>query len=175
MAGGTFHKIDVDFHPGRDAKMTHEENGFALLPHTSALDPTDFWAEQKVVDEWYPECSQIVRAALEKAGCKVAKVVSFDHNVRSVDRVGEALTSLAGSSDANYTARTVNPVAKVAHNDYTDVSARKRVQELGQSRANGGSHTVEGQLLHDSEVDAALDTVGCRFAFINVWRNIDSK
>jgi hypothetical protein len=106
-------------------------HGFSLHRHQSAL--ADAYDDREVQTVYYPETERLVQ---ELSGAE--RVLVFDHNVRSDPK------AKAGRLGVN------EPVRRV-HNDYTDVSAHRRLEQL---------------LPH---ADAALRR-RWRFAFINVWR-----
>ena len=94
-----------------------------------------------------------------------AKVLVFDHVVRSPEKQGKLLEGGAPIQ---------NPVT-VCHNDYTDISAPNRVLQLADVAKNDDgftSNTVKDSLLSMEEAKHLLATH--RVAFINVWRNINT-
>ena len=108
-----------------------ERNGFTFVKHPTQV--KDFYDEQEIVSVYYPEMVQLVK---EQSGAR--DVFIFDHTVRS--RVeGKDM-------------RLREPVHSV-HNDYTEWSARKRVQDF-----------------MGDEAEALLAK---RFAVVQVWRPIN--
>jgi hypothetical protein len=120
-------------HDGRERSEPFDldVHGFSLHRHASSL--ADAYDDREVRAVYYPEIEQLVQ---DLSGAE--RVLVFDHNVRSDP---EAKAGRRGVAE---------PVRRV-HNDYTDASARRRLEQL---------------LPH---ADAALRR-RWRFAFINVWR-----
>jgi len=112
-----------------DETFTLARNGFCVVPHRSAV--TDFYDDAQLRDIYDREVAALVK---EKMGA--SRVVVFDHTRRSSDQ------SLR-------TANNAREPAAVAHTDYTDWSAAKRLGEI-----------VPG-------ADPAK-----RYAIVNVWRPI---
>ena len=107
--------------------------GFTLLPHTTGIE--DFYALESVQPAYEDEITELVLTA---TGGKEALV--FDHTLRSDSRM------IRGR-------RITREPASVVHNDYTDASACKRLQDL----------------LPAAEAQRRLDL---RFCIVNVWRSI---
>ena len=84
--------------------------GFALVPFTTAVD--DFSDAQAVRKRYYREVERLVARVTG-----AARVVAFDHNLRSATVAGRQADGLQG------------PV-RYAHNDYTERSAPQRVRDL---------------------------------------------
>src|SRR5437870_1712906 len=84
--------------------------GFALVPFTTAVD--DFSDAQAVRTRYYREVERLVARVTG-----AARVVAFDHNLRSATVAGRQADGLQG------------PV-RYAHNDYTERSAPQRVRDL---------------------------------------------
>ena len=87
-----------------------DEQGFALARMETAV--TNLYDAGAVRDVYYREVEQLVK---ETTGA--ARVLAFDHNVRSA--------SIAGRNAEG----TQGPV-RFAHNDYTEASAPQRVRDL---------------------------------------------
>ncbi|MBM3558605.1 MAG: methyltransferase [Alphaproteobacteria bacterium] len=104
-------------------------NGFCIVPHHSAV--TDFYDDAQLSGVYDHEVEALVR---EKMGA--TRVVVFDHTRRSSDQ------SLRAANNSR-------EPASVAHTDYTDWSAAKRL----------------GEIVPDA--DPAR-----RYAIVNVWRPI---
>jgi hypothetical protein len=122
----------------RDARAQAEDfslerEGFVLARHHSVV--TDFYDDDQVRSVYYPETAALVQ---EVTGA--AHVHVFDHTVR------------AGSRETQVEKRVREPV-HVAHNDYTDRSAPRRVRDL----------------LPEGEAEERLKH---RFAVVQVWRPI---
>jgi hypothetical protein len=114
-------------------RLSLEETGFVVSHHVSAVE--DFYDEALVRAEYFPEIERVVR---EASGA--IAVLPFDHNVRSVK----------GAKEGQLGVRT--PV-DMAHNDYTEESGPRRVQEI-------------------LEAAGRSDLRGHRAALINAWRPI---
>ena len=85
--------------------------------HRPLLHPDlQFFENRQVVQEYYPECAEIVRRATN-----ASQVFAFDHNVRSV--VGKA----GGKRIAN--GQLVQAPIHFVHGDYTLVSAQQRLRD----------------------------------------------
>ena len=138
-----------------------EVHGFELLHRSLQRPDLQFFDHRQVVQEYYPECAEIVRQATD-----AAQVFAFDHNVRSA---GGQSRRIAGGQQ-------VQRPLHVVHGDYTLASAPQRLRDL--AKPPGLNDTLravldEGESLLTTEiVSRALDD-GKRFALINVWRNID--
>jgi hypothetical protein len=133
-SGGTPDPHRVPIHNGRrhaeDFKL--ERNGFRFLRHDTRV--KDFYDEEEIKRVYYPEMVELIKA---ESGAK--RVVVFDHTLRTADREMRE-------------AKQIREVVSRVHNDYTEWSAPKRVQDI----------------LPD-EADELLKR---RFAFIQVWRPI---
>lgn len=108
--------------------------GFTLVERSSSFQ--DFEDAARIEAEYYMEIEQLVK---DVTGA--ARALAFDHNVR-VD---------SGTRQTTY--RGQKPVRSV-HNDYTDVSAPKRVNDF---------LSVAGAAAHPD----------ARVAFINAWRPLN--
>jgi len=101
--------------PVRDGRavlgdLSLDGHGFALLRHRSAV--TDFSDAAQLKAVYLPEVERLVAAATG-----AAKVVAFDHNLRS--------SAVAGDN-----AKGVSEPAWRVHNDYTVRSGPQRVRDL---------------------------------------------
>jgi hypothetical protein len=124
----------VEIHDGRTAGgFTLDGNGFAFVAHETAM--TDFFDAEQLKRVYYPEVEALIKRV---AGA--AQVVVFDHTLRSGD-------------DTEREAKLVREPVLSVHNDYTELSAPRRVREVLGDEA-------ERLLAH-------------RFAIIQVWRAID--
>jgi hypothetical protein len=113
-----------------------DREGFQLLDHNTAVQ--DFYNDEEIERVYNAEITNLLQTAV--AGAK--KIYIFDHTRRSSE------------SDIR-TARQSREPSVVIHNDYTETSALKRLQDfLGQEEAK------------------RLQQQG-RFAIVNVWRSID--
>jgi hypothetical protein len=150
---------------GGDQRRTLEKNGFELVFRPLAHPNLDFLDHQDVIHKYYRECEQLVQ---EVTGA--ARVVAFDHNVRSADGKRRQQRIRGGQA--------VQGPARIAHGDYTLTSAPERLQRLAQEPC--GNDTLRSvlasgaSLLDPAEVEQALGEQG-RFAIINVWRNIANE
>lgn len=115
-----------------DHRFTLDREGFQLAANPTRV--TDFYDDAEVARIYNPEIEAIVANAI---GAR--RTVCFDHTRRS-------------SSDAIRTAHAARDPATIAHNDYTDWSADKRLGEIMGEEA------------------AALKQR--RFAIVNTWRTV---
>jgi len=142
-----------------------EVHGFELLHRPMQRPNLDFFDNRQVLQEYYPECGEMVRRATH-AAC----VFAFDHNIRWA----------AGNDRGKRIAggQLVQRPIHVVHGDYTLASAPRRLRDL--ARPPGVNDTLrsvleEGESLLTAElVSSALDG-SKRFVLINVWRNIDES
>jgi hypothetical protein len=148
-----------------DARRTIGTNGFELIDQP-LTDPTlDFYDHQAVVQRYYPECAEAVRAATG-----ASRAFAFDHNIRSAAE-NKAAKRIKGGQQ-------VQGPAHLVHGDYTLTSGPQRLRDL--AKPPGLNDTVrsvlaQGEaLLDQASVEGALGADG-RFAIINLWRNIDSE
>ena len=98
-----------DGRPLRDA-FAMDVTGFEFVDHKTAM--TDFFDVDQLKSVYYPEIE-----ALIKARTGAARVVIFDHTLRS------------GDEDTRNQKKVREPVKSV-HNDYTEWSGPQRVREL---------------------------------------------
>jgi len=110
---------EVTIRNGRNENKTIHQNGFQFIKHT--WEHCDYYDEEKVVKLYYPVCEQLLK---EKTGAK--KVVAFDHNVRHSSR-----------KDLNINGNTIQQPANIVHNDFTFVSAPKRIKQMGEPLVDG--------------------------------------
>jgi hypothetical protein len=87
-----------------------DREGFTLVRHETAVD--DLWDARAVRERYYREMEGLVRTAIG-----AARVLAFDHNVRSAPRAEQR----EGGAQL--------PV-RYAHNDYTERSGPQRVRDL---------------------------------------------
>jgi hypothetical protein len=109
---GEYGPVRVRIDDARDASrpFSLDEHGFALTVHASAL--VDAYDDAAVREIYYPEMERLVRSATG-----AARVLVFDHNVRSGPR-------------ANAGQRGIAAPVRLVHNDYTVESARLRLRQL---------------------------------------------
>ncbi|KAL7534658.1 hypothetical protein ACHAWF_004905 [Thalassiosira exigua] len=176
--------------------MTLDANGFELRAYPegcedeSALRSMDFLDQDRVAEDYYPTCERLVRDALASQASAVgasspgiACVRAFDHNVRCGDpsSLGEikapsALRPGSQGADAEAAAPQVQNAAGLVHADYTRISAPRRLRDLANPpKLNDVLRPKLGQtpLLEPTAVREALEGGIRRYAFVNVWRNID--
>lgn len=113
--------------------LTLDREGFALVPHATKV--RDFYDEDETNRVYVPELEELV-----KAHSGASRVVVFD------------FTRRASTEDIREAKMVRGPASRV-HNDYTDISAPKRVRDL----------------MPADEAEALLRR---RFAIINVWRPV---
>lgn len=165
LIGANWQPQRVLVRDGRKATPKHnlDKNGFALV--TDVPPAVDYYDEANVVETYYEACEALVRDA---TGARL--VVAFDHNVRC-DTAKALGRRLRGGG-----VRVEGPAALV-HNDYGPEAAARRLQMLTGSpdllknslRARlGGKPALHGQLADDALTGRA------RFAYINVWRPIQT-
>jgi hypothetical protein len=102
------HRVTV--HNGRHLDFILERDGFHFMRHDTKV--TDFFDEAEVQRIYYREME-----ALVKAESGAARVVVFDHTLRTAD-------------DAAREARKIREVVSRVHNDYTEWSGPQRVRDL---------------------------------------------
>ncbi len=102
----------VTLHNGRPFadRFTLERNGFHFRRHDTKM--RDFFDEDEIRRVYYPEME-----ALIKAETGAARVVVFDHTLRTAD-------------DAAREERKIREVVRRVHNDYTEWSGPQRVRDL---------------------------------------------
>ncbi len=133
--GAEFEEREVVIHDARrlNPAASLDREGFTLRPHRTAV--ADFY---QLASEQAQYETEITGLVLEASGAAAALV--FDHTLRS-------------DSPAVRGERSTREPASVIHNDYTDASARKRLQDL-------------------LPEDEAREKLKRRFAIFNVWRSI---
>jgi hypothetical protein len=107
---GTAEKRSVEVRNGRNEQFFLDVHGFVLVGHATRV--RDFFDEEELRRVYYPEVE-----ALIKAVSGAARVVVFDHTLRSGD-------------EAEREARLVREPVLSAHNDYTEWSGPQRVREI---------------------------------------------
>jgi hypothetical protein len=112
VRGGTIDPRRVVIHNGRpQAKdFVLEREGFRFVRHDTKV--ADFFDEDEVRRAYYPEME-----ALVKTETGAARVVVFDHTLRTAD-------------DEQRAQRKVREVVPRVHNDYTEWSGPQRVRDL---------------------------------------------
>jgi hypothetical protein len=109
-SGGKPDPRRVTLRNGRHRDFVLERDGFHFIRHDTKV--TDFFDEAEVRRIYYPEME-----ALVKAESGAARVVVFDHTLRTAD-------------DADREARKIREVVSRVHNDYTEWSGPQRVRDL---------------------------------------------
>jgi hypothetical protein len=109
-SGGKPDPRRVTLHDGRRRDFMLERNGFCFVRHDTGV--ADFFDEAELRRVYYPEME-----ALVKAQSGAARVVVFDHTLRTAD-------------DAAREARKIREVVSRVHNDYTEWSGPQRVRDL---------------------------------------------
>jgi hypothetical protein len=109
-SGGKPDPRRVTLRNGRHLDFMLERDGFHFIRHDTKV--TDFFDEAEVRRIYYPEME-----ALVKAESGAARVVVFDHTLRTAD-------------DAAREARKIREVVSRVHNDYTEWSGPQRVRDL---------------------------------------------
>jgi hypothetical protein len=109
-SGGKPDPRRVTLRNGRHRDFVLERDGFHFIHHDTKV--TDFFDEAEVWRIYYPEME-----ALVKAESGAARVVVFDHTLRTAD-------------DADREARKIREVVSRVHNDYTEWSGPQRVRDL---------------------------------------------
>jgi hypothetical protein len=104
------HKVEIANGRPLALQFSLERNGFELVQHRSSV--TNFFSADELNAVYYPEV-----AALIKARSGAARVVVFDHTLRS-------------GSEAEREAKLLREPVLSAHNDYTEWSGPQRVREL---------------------------------------------
>lgn len=133
--GAEFEEREVQIRDARQLNPTAslDQQGFTLRQHHSAV--TDFYDLEAVREQYEAEIIPLVLAASGGAEARV-----FDHTLRSDSR------TIRGQ-------RSIREPAAVIHNDYTDASARTRLQDL-------------------LSPEQTRQRLAGRFAIVNVWRPI---
>ena len=119
---------------GLDDGISLDREGFTLVSHDTKV--SDFY-DTALVKRIYED--EVKNLLVEATGAH--KVVVFDHTLRSDDPTTRGK-------------RKTREPASVVHNDYTDRSARKRLNEI--------------------IPDEAASLMQRRFAIVNVWRPINN-
>jgi len=126
---------DVRIHDCRPiaSDLGLDGSGFIVRECPSAV--SDFYDEDLVLKSYLPE---VEKAVQEQTGARA--VFAFDHNVRSAKGAAEGRPGVRAPVD-------------MAHNDYTESSGPRRVQEILEARGRP-------------------DLIGHDAALVNVWRPI---
>jgi hypothetical protein len=125
------HSVAIHDLRGATCQPSLDDNGFTFLQAPSAT--RDFFDHIAVSEDYFAECEALVGAA---TGAR--HVHAFDYNLRD-----KSLARQAGSG--------VSEPVRFVHNDYTEKSAPKRVQDLFPAGAPAAA----------------------RFVFINLWRPVE--
>lgn len=171
--------LHIDLRPirvwnGRIASpaLTLEVNGFQLCQRPSPSEAasgesTDFYDNRWVLERYYPDCARVLKEATG-----AARVIPFDHNVRSASGKANG-TKLQGGN-------AVQGPALLVHGDYTLTSAPQRIRDLAEPpKINDTLRPLLGadrSALPPKHIESLLSNAGVasgsRWAIINVWRNI---
>lgn len=135
---GLYQDHTVEIENGRNIPESFDldRQGFMLVDQPTRV--TDFFNDQQIADIYEPE---VIRQLQNMTGA--ARVHVFDHTRRA-------------DSKSLRSEKIVREPAGVIHNDYTDVSAVKRVRDLFPR-------------------DEAEDLLSRRFAIVNIWRTSNGK
>eukprot|EP00591_Stephanopyxis_turris_P012919 CAMPEP_0195524942 /NCGR_PEP_ID=MMETSP0794_2-20130614/25075_1 /TAXON_ID=515487 /ORGANISM="Stephanopyxis turris, Strain CCMP 815" /LENGTH=354 /DNA_ID=CAMNT_0040655277 /DNA_START=182 /DNA_END=1246 /DNA_ORIENTATION=+ len=140
----------------RGERMTLDRNGFELVPDPISDQGIDFFDQESVLNEYYPRCERLVKRTTGGT-----TVLAFDHNVRSSGtRSGEQMRN--GS--------VVQQPAGLAHNDYTRVSAPRRLEQL--TLPPKANDVLKSRLGNEPPLCRDVLQRKKRYAFVNVWRNV---
>lgn len=158
LEGASWAPTKLKIENGRLSGPSLDRNGFQLVD--SPMRKTiDFKDSDSVIDQYYPICEKLVKTM---TGAPI--VHAFDHNIR-----------VSGSKLHDKEGNTVlqQPIG-VVHNDYTHVSAPRRLEQLAQApKANDSLQTkLDGKPLLDPTMVQEVLAGERRFVFLNVWRNI---
>lgn len=104
------HEVRIEDARARPAPPTLDREGFALVPHVTAV--TDFWDEAQRTGLYEREVERLIR---EQTGAQ--RVVVFDHTLRSTDR-------------QRHVGDFAREPVKLVHNDYTEWSGPQRVRDV---------------------------------------------
>lgn len=174
-------------------ELTLDRNGFELRSSSEVeeLVRLDFCHQDEVVNKYYPLCESLVADAFHSqqsivdgtSSPSITGVFAFDHNVRSSDRttVGTIKGTAKGEEEKTTSAaapQVQNP-AGLVHADYTRISAPRRFLDLSNPpKLNDVLRPKllaqkKNSLLDPTVVNEALEGKR-RYAFVNVWRSIDT-
>ena len=138
--------------------------GFELFYRPLQNSGLSFFDQQRVLQDYYPECESIVQKATS-----ATHVFAFDHNVRSGHKEDQKQTE---------NSQAVQQPIQYVHGDYTLASAPQRLLDLATPpRTNDTLRSILGDdesLLTNDLVSHVFDN-NKRFSIINVWRNIASS
>lgn len=162
----------------KDQLPTLDQKGYQLAEHSlrtkaikstaNGATPIDFSSKEDVTDRYYPLCEELLKKdrTIYPEDDAPAMVYAFDHNLR-----------VSGSKNHDEQGDTVlqQPIG-VVHNDYTHVSAPRRLEQLAQPpKANDVLKSrLEDNSLLDPEIVQEILKGQRRFCFVNVWRNMDT-
>eukprot|EP01061_Rhynchopus_euleeides_P026187 TRINITY_DN4286_c0_g1_i1.p1 TRINITY_DN4286_c0_g1~~TRINITY_DN4286_c0_g1_i1.p1 ORF type:complete len:349 (+),score=150.16 TRINITY_DN4286_c0_g1_i1:72-1118(+) len=137
--------------------------GFELRSHDTG--DIDFSLEKDIVKRYYPSVCELVRQATG-----AARVVAFDHNIRSASEKAADAKIQGGNAKQS--------PAHLVHTDYTLTSGPQRLRDLAQpAKVNDTWRSLvpEGSPLISEEEVARVTEGGGHFAVINVWRNVKEE
>ena len=162
-------------------KLTLDDNGLELIENApfALLDSNtiNFLDSHQVLNEYYPHCEQLLYQRLKQPNNNVALVQAFDHNIRMSQNKNNNNNNNNNNSAKSNT--HVQPSIGIVHGDYTQQSGPKRLMDLSQPPKINDVYkdmltSSSSSLLDPSLVKEAMEGKR-RFAFINVWRNIDTE
>jgi len=138
---GTYEQRPMPIHDGRAeaGQLGLETSGFSLVDHATAV--TDFFDRAQLESVYYPEVIELVKA---RSGA--ARVVVFDHTLRS------------GDEDERQQKR-LREVIRGAHNDYTEWSGPQRVRDLLAARAAIYARVPHSLDTSDLSIDQVVDRI----------------
>ena len=155
----------VTLNDGRRSGGCHlDREGFALRPDPLDDPKLDFLSADPVIHNYYETCAE--RVASE---CGANHVFAFDHNVRSAAGK-EARERLQQGQE-------IQGPARVVHGDYTLTSAPDRLRQLAEPPRENDTYArvlSPGETLVPPTLALHALNEG-RYAFINLWRNIDDS
>ncbi|KAL1504245.1 hypothetical protein AB1Y20_010654 [Prymnesium parvum] len=148
----------------RGRPFSLDANGFCRLD--DPLEHICYYDNTAVLDSYYAHCEATVA---RHTGA--ARVLAFDHNVRSRRRK-QAAARLSGEG-ANAVQEPL--VSYGVHNDYTLTSAARRVEQLARPLSTNDTLRARADMpppIVPAEVEPLLRG---RWCFINVWRNVSPE
>jgi len=109
-SSGNLEPHTVTLHNGRGIDFALERDGFHFVTHDTKM--RDFFDADEIRRVYYPEIEALVKREIG-----AARVVVFDHTLRTADREDQE-------------ARKIREVVQRVHNDYTEWSGPQRVRDL---------------------------------------------
>lgn len=157
--------------------ITLDVTGFQLID-SKMSDNFDFLDSLNVVENYYPICEALLEKQLNDTkdvteGRKVT-VKAFDHNVR----MDQSSSNVRDRELKNGGGSTIQHPVAVVHGDYTQISAPRRVELLGDPPKVNDVLRLKfskDESLLSNDIVQDLLTGENRYALINIWRNIDAR